>query len=59
MLKVEMIEKLDCVLSMKATRPHIYEHKCACVRTHLCIDPSSRQQSPVTSGYRRLRPIMQ
>ena len=42
-----MLEKLDCVLSKSATRAYIYEYKCECVRTHLCIDRSGRPQSPV------------
>jgi hypothetical protein len=47
LFRVEIIEKLDCMLSKRATRPYIYEYKCGCVRTHLCIDPSGRQQSLV------------
>jgi hypothetical protein len=46
-VEIVMLEKLDCILSKSATRPYIYEYKCECVRTHLCIDPSGRQQSPV------------
>jgi len=46
-VEIVMLEKLDCILSKSATRPFIYEYKCECVRTHLCIDPSGRQQSPV------------
>ena len=45
-VEIVMLEKLDCI-SKSATRPYIYEYKCECVRTHLCIDPSGRQQSPV------------
>ena len=46
-VQIVMLEKLDCILSKSATRPYIYEYKCECLRTHLCIDPSGRQQSPV------------
>ena len=42
-VQIVMIEKLDCILSKSATRPYIYEYKCECVRTHLCIDLSGRQ----------------
>jgi len=69
-VEIVMLEKLDCVLSKSATRPYIYEYKCECVRTHLCIDPSGRQQSPVirdsppairesSPAIRWQRPIMQ
>jgi len=49
-VEIVMLEKLDCILSKSATMPYIYEYKCECVRTHLCIDPSGRQQSPVIRG---------
>jgi hypothetical protein len=62
-VEIVMLEKLDCILSKSATRPYIYEYKCECVRTHLCIDPSGRQQSPViresSPAIRWQRPIMQ
>jgi hypothetical protein len=62
-VEIVMLENLDCVLSKSATRPYIYEYKCECVRTHLCIDPSGRQQSPViresSPAIRWQRPIMQ
>jgi hypothetical protein len=69
-VEIVMLEKLDCVLSKSATRPYIYEYKCECVRTHLCIDSSGRQQSPVirdsppairesSPAIRLQRPIMQ
>jgi len=56
--KVEMIEKLDCILSKRATRPYIYEYKCECVRTHLCIDPAECLQpdSNLRSYETHLRP---
>jgi len=58
-----MPEKLDCTVSKSATRPYIYEYKCECVRTHLCIEPSGQQQSPViresSPAIRWQRPIMQ
>jgi len=69
-VEIVMLEKLDCILSKSATRPYIYEYKCECVRTHQCIDPSGRQQSPVirdsppairesSPAIRWQRPIMQ
>jgi hypothetical protein len=47
-VQIVMLEKLNCILSKSATRPYIYEYKCRCVHTHLCTDPSGRQQSPET-----------
>jgi len=46
-VEIVMLEKRDCVLSKRATQPYIYEYKWEYVRTHLCSDPSGRQQSPV------------
>ena len=46
-VEIVVLEKLDCIVSKSATRPYIYEYKCECVCTDLCMDPSGRQQSPV------------
>ena len=67
MLKVE-IEKLDSVLSKRATRLYIWSYKCEYVRTHLCIDPAEYHQpisqpspslpyEPSSPAIRRLRSI--
>jgi len=52
-VEIVMLEKLDCILSKSATRPYIYEYKCECVHTHLCIDPSGFRPTAI-SGHTRL-----
>ena len=50
MLKVE-IEKFDCILSKRATRPYIWSYKCECVRTYLCIDLAECLSPTAISGH--------